>query len=306
MMENVQTVLSPESVFRVNEPLGRKTTLGVGGYARYYAEPATVDDLQLLLRHASAEKTPVFFLGRGSNLIAVDGEIPCLVVRLQHPSWRQLTVVNEEVIRVGAGLRLRELCVQAMNLGLAGFEFLEGIPGTVGGALRMNAGAMGGWIFEVVEEVRFLTMSGEECVLPREKLHYGYRHCLQLQEGCAVEVLLRASSRAPSQTIKGTITGFQEHRYQTQPKEPSAGCIFKNPNGTSAGRIIDELGLKGTGCGAAEVSRIHGNFIINKGGATSQDVLELIRRIRQEVRTRRGIELEPEVLLLGRNWEEVL
>jgi UDP-N-acetylmuramate--alanine ligase len=306
MMEGAQTVLSPEAVFRVNEPLGRKTTLGVGGFARYYAEPATIDDLQFLLEEASRLEVPVFFLGRGSNLIAVDGEIPSLVIRLQHHSWRQLAVVDDHRVRVGAGLRLRELCGHAMRIGLGGFEFLEGIPGTVGGALRMNAGAMGGWMFEVVESVRFLTLAGEDTVLGREELHFGYRHCEELQEGCAVEAVLRAPALAEHEAIRAKIGSFQQHRYKSQPKEPSAGCIFKNPEGDSAGRIIDQLGLKGTTCGSAEVSRIHGNFVINKGGATSADVLELIRRIRGEVHRQRGILLEPEVLLLGRTWEEVL
>lgn len=305
-MEAVRTVLSPDAVFRVNEPVGRKTTLRVGGFARYYAEPANVDDLRVLLQEAARHEIPVFFLGRGSNLIAVDGEIRCLIVRLQHPSWRQIQVVDDQLVRVGAGVRLRELCGQAIRLGLGGFEFLEGIPGTVGGALRMNAGAMGGWIFEVVEQVRLLTLTGEEKLLPKEELHYGYRHCLELQEACAVEALLRAPSRAESEQIRQKIHGFQQHRYETQPKEPSAGCIFKNPNGTSAGSIIDELGLKGAACGAAEVSRIHGNFIINRGGATSAEVLGLIRQIRQEVHRQKGILLEPEVLLLGRKWEEIL
>lgn len=306
MTETVQQALSSEAIFRVNEPLGRKTTLRVGGVARYYAEPATVEDLQVLLRQAADEQIPVFFLGRGSNLIAVDGEIKSLVIRLQHPSWRQLTVSNPQTVRVGAGVRLRELCGQAMKLGLAGFEFLEGIPGTVGGALRMNAGAMGGWMFEVVEQVRFLTASGEEKILPREALHYGYRQCVELQEGCALEAWLKAPALAESRMIREKVGDFQQHRYATQPKEPSAGCIFKNPEGTSAGRLIDELGLKGMSCGAAEVSAIHGNFIINRGGATSGDVLALIRRVRKEVHDRRGILLEPEVLLLGKRWEDVL
>lgn len=306
MIDQVQSLLSGEALFRENEPLRGKTTLKVGGIARYYAEPATVEDLRSLLREAAARKMDVFFLGRGSNLIALDGEISCLVIRLRHPFWRQLTAVEGTALRVGAGLRLRELCGQASKLGLAGFEFLEGIPGTVGGALRMNAGAMGGWMFEVVEQVRLITAEGEEKVLSRDSLHFGYRHCTELREACAVEALLRAPGRAETAAIREKISSFQQHRYATQPKEPSAGCIFKNPDGDSAGRLIDHYGLKGTACGDAEVSAIHGNFIVNKGSATSDDVVELIRRVRGEVQRRSGILLEPEVLLLGGTWEELL
>lgn len=306
MMEKIQSVLSPEAVIRENEPVGRKTTLGVGGVARYYAEPATVADMQVLLREANRLGIPVFCLGRGSNLIAMDGAIPVLVIRLQNRVWRQLTVEDGERIRVGAGLSMRELCVQAMKLGFGGFEFLEGIPGSVGGGLRMNAGAMGGWMFEVVEEVRFLTREGEDKTVPKEALHYGYRHCRELEEGFALETILRPPSRMESDLIKERIAEFQKRRTGSQPKERSAGCIFKNPEGESAGKIIDEAGLKGTGYGAAEISKVHGNFIINTGGATSDEVLELIRRTRSEVYRQRGILLEPEVLLLGRKWEEVL
>lgn len=306
MIEHVQAALTPEAVLRSNEPLRGKTTLKVGGFARYYAEPATVEDLRLLLREAANRELNVFFLGRGSNLIALDGEISCLVIRLRHPFWRQLTRVDENTLRVGAGLRLRELCGQASKLGLSGFEFLEGIPGTVGGALRMNAGAMGGWMFEVVEQVRLVGMAGEERFLPREALHFGYRHCVELREACAVEALLRAPGQAETTAIRETISGFQKHRYATQPKEPSAGCIFKNPEGDSAGRLIDRLGLKGAARGDAEVSRVHGNFIVNQGKATSKDVLALIRHVREEVHRKAGVLLEPEVLLLGGNWEELL
>lgn len=305
-METLQPILSAAAVFRVDEPLRSKTTLKVGGVARYYAEPATLDDLGILLREALKSQVEVFFLGRGSNLLAVDGEIGCLVVSLRHPRWRQLVPLEENRLRAGAGLRLRELCIQASQLGLSGFEFLEGIPGTLGGALRMNAGAMGGWMLDVVEEVRLFDRSGMEKVLRREDLHFGYRHCEELRDACAVEAVLRAPGRAETADIRQKISSFQAHRYSSQPKEPSAGCIFKNPEGDSAGRLIDHLGLKGTACGAAEVSAIHGNFIVNKGGATSGDVVELVRRIRAEVHRKSGILLEPEVLLLGANWEDLL
>lgn len=306
MIDDLSDSLSAEAVFRVNEPLRDKVTLKVGGSVRYYAEPVTLDDLRLLVREARRANLPVFFLGRGSNLVALDGEHSCLAIRLRHPNWRTLTVVDGTLIRVGAGLRLRELCGQASRLGLSGFEFLEGIPGTVGGALRMNAGAMGGWMYELVEKVRLLSLDGDEKVYAREALHFGYRHCEELRDSCAIEAWLRAPGFAETKAIRDKIATFQKHRYATQPKEASAGCIFKNPEGDSAGRLIDHLGLKGTTCGAAEISTVHGNFVVNKGNATSRDVIDLIRRVRAEVHERSGVLLEPEVLLLGGKWEDFL
>ncbi len=306
MLEALRDRLSSETVLRSDEPLARRTTLGVGGRARWYAEPSSVDDLLLLSREAAGAGLPVFYLGRGSNLLVMDGPIEVLVIRLNHPCWRRVEVLPDGLLRTGAGVRLRELCGEALRRGLAGLEFLEGIPGTVGGALRMNAGAMGGWMFEVVESVRVLNGDGGERLLKREELHYGYRHCRELREACALEAVLRAPGRAEAQNIREVLHRYQEHRHATQPKEPSAGCIFKNPEGDSAGRVIDRLGLKGTRVGDAEVSSVHGNFIINRGGATGTEVVGLVRRVRDEVWKQSRVELEPEVLLLGANWEDLL
>lgn len=306
MLEAVRQWLSPETVLRSNEPLAKRTTLGVGGRARWYAEPASVEDL-ISLKHAAAETgLPVFFLGRGSNLLVMGGGIEVLVIRLQHRRWRQVDMLSDGCLRAGAGVRLRELCGEALRRGLAGLEFLEGIPGTVGGALRMNAGAMGGWMLEVVESVRLVNGQGGETVCRREDLHYGYRHCRELRDACALEAVLRPPGRAASEAIREVLHRHQEHRQATQPREPSAGCIFKNPDGDSAGRLIDHCGLKGTRVGDAEVSPVHGNFIINRGRATSGEVVDLVRRVRDGVWKHARVELEPEVLLLGAEWEDLL
>jgi len=207
---------------------------------------------------------------------------------------------------VGAGLRLRELCSAACRMGESGFEFLEGIPGTVGGALRMNAGAMEGWMYDLVEEIHLLDRDGKLRVIPRADLRVEYRRCVELEEAIAIGAVLRAQGRAAAQAIRERISGFQTQRLNSQPREPSAGCMFKNPPGDSAGRLIDELGLKGLRVGGAQVSAVHANFIVNCGGATSADVIALVRRVREEVRKQRAIELEPEALLYGRDWTEVL
>jgi UDP-N-acetylenolpyruvoylglucosamine reductase len=298
--------LSPAAKLKREEPLALKTTMRVGGAARVYAEPASVADLQALLRTAHGQGVDVFMLGRGSNLIVPDEGVDGLVIALAHESWARFEPDADGRVWVGAGLRLKNLCGLAAKAGLVGFEFLEGIPGNVGGALRMNAGAMGGWMFDVVEEVRLMTLDGEVRTLPKSAMHVAYRHCEELHDAVALGALLRPAACADADAIARQIDVYRKKRQESQPREPSAGCIFKNPPGMSAGRLIDEAGLKGTRVGDAEVSPVHANFIVNCGAATGSDVLELIRRIRARVKEAKGIDLEPEALLFGQNWPDVL
>jgi UDP-N-acetylenolpyruvoylglucosamine reductase len=302
----VRPSLSPATRLSEREPLAPKTTMRVGGPARVYAEPATLDDLRLLLTAAGRQGLPLLMLGRGSNLLVPDEGVDALVLSLAHAHWQGFEPQADGRIRVGAGLRLKNLCGLAIKAGLRGFEFLEGIPGNVGGALRMNAGAMGGWMFDVVEEVTMLSRTGEVRTLPRAAMHVDYRHCAELQEAIALGAVLKPAASAPADDIRRQIDVYQKKRVESQPREPSAGCIFKNPPGHSAGRLIDESGLKGERVGDAEVSRVHANFIVNCGHATSADVIALVRRVRARVKAAKGIDLEPEVLLYGREWKDVL
>lgn len=288
------------------EPLGVRTTLRVGGAARLYAEPASEADLAALIRSARARGVPVFLLGRGSNLLVPDEGVDGLVVALNHEVWSAFSPRPDGRVWVGAGLRLKNLCGLAVRGGLVGFEFLEGIPGSVGGALRMNAGAMGGWMFDVVDEVRLMTPEGEVRTLAKAAMHVQYRHCAELESSVALGALLHPASAADAASISRQIDVYRRKRQESQPREPSAGCMFKNPEGTSAGRLIDECRLKGERVGDAEVSTVHANFIVNRGAATAADVLALVRRIRARVRAERGVELQPEVLLYGRSWDDIL
>jgi UDP-N-acetylenolpyruvoylglucosamine reductase len=302
----LRAAVSPATAIRREEPLAPKTTLRVGGAARLYAEPAGIDDLRALLRAAHARKLPVRLLGRGSNLLVPDEGVEALVISLRQPAWETFEPLSEGRVRVGAGLRLKNLCGLAVKAGLAGFEFLEGIPGNVGGALRMNAGAMGGWMFDVVESVDVMTFAGESRTLRREEMHVDYRHCAELHDAIALGAILRPASTSEAASIARQIDVYKDKRQKSQPREPSAGCIFKNPSGDSAGRLIDVTGLKGERVGDAEVSPVHANFIVNRGRATSDDVIALVRRVRARVEAAQGVRLEPEVLLYGREWGEVL
>ena len=298
--------LSPGTRLREHEPLAPRTTMRIGGPARVYAEPADEADLQELLLAAHTHGVRVFPLGRGSNLLVPDAGVDGLVVCLAQPSWQEFSPRPDGRVWAGAGLRLKNLCGLATKAGLAGFEFLEGIPASLGGALRMNAGAMGGWTFDVVDEVHLMSLEGRRRVLPKSALHYDYRHCTELEHAFALGAFLRPKAAGAAEAIRAQVEDYQRQRVVSQPREPSAGCIFKNPAGTSAGRLIDEAGLKGERVGDAEVSPVHANFIINRGGATGADVLALIRRVRARVKEVHAVTLEPEVMLFGADWRDVL
>ena len=304
--ERVRPALSRATVLTREEPLAAKTTLRVGGAARLFAEPATEEDLRTLLAEARKDGAAVYVLGRGSNILVPDEGVEGLIVTLSHRSWSGFETLPDGRVRVGAGLRLKNLCGLAAAAGLGGFEFLEGIPGSVGGALRMNAGAMGGWIFDIVDEVRLMSADGAVSNVPRDAVKVDYRECADLRESIALGAVLHPASRTDAQSVGRKIEDFRRRRHETQPREPSAGCMFKNPPGDSAGRLIDACGLKGTRVGGAEVSLVHANFVINRGNATSADVLELVRRVRAEVSKARGVDLELEVLLYGKDWRDVL
>jgi UDP-N-acetylenolpyruvoylglucosamine reductase len=302
----VKPLLAAITKVKREEPLAPKTTIRIGGAARVYAEPASVADLRVLLAAAAAAAIEVFVLGRGSNLLVPDAGVDGLVLSLAHEAWAKFEPRAEGRVWAGAGLRLKNLCGLAAKAGLVGFEFLEGIPGSVGGALRMNAGAMGGWMFDVVEEVQLITLAGEVRTLKKSEMHVDYRHCAELHTAIALGALLRPAASADAEAVSRQIDVYRRKRQESQPREPSAGCIFKNPPGHSAGRLIDLSGLKGERVGDAEVSTVHANFIVNRGAATSADLIELVRRVRARVRQAQGVDLEPEVLLYGKNWKDVL
>lgn len=304
--DHISARLAPSTCLREHESLARKTTFGVGGDARYYAEPLSVEDLSRLYRAARQAGLPVFFLGRGSNLLVADKGFDGLVIRLASEFWTEIKFLDETSCWAGAGVKLKQLCARTAQAGLGGFEFLEGIPGTVGGSLRMNAGAMGGWIFDVVESVECLDKLGDRWFLPRENFHPDYRTCPELENLIVLGAVFRAESKKTPEEIRQHMESLATRRKSMQPREPSAGCAFKNPPGDHAGRIIDQLGLKGRRIGDAEVSLVHGNFLINRGQATCRDVVALLREIRQTVQRERGILLEPEIMLLGQTWEEAL
>lgn len=294
---DLAAVLGRETVLRRDEPLKKRTTLRIGGRADVYVEPANERELAGVLRQCARRGTPFMILGRGSNLLVRDGGIRGVVISLAHPDFSRVEIENERV-RCGAGAKLKAVAVEARRHELAGLEFLEGIPGSVGGALRMNAGAMGAWMFDVVERVRFMSFEGEVFERAAGEVAVEYRGCPLLKTHVALGAVLQGVRAAP-ETVRERMDLFSRKRWESQPNQPSAGCIFKNPAAIPAGRLIDELGLKGTRVGGAKVSEVHGNFIVNEGEATAEDVLNLIRLIQTKAQSERGIDLRTEVEIVG-------
>ena len=289
--------VSGATVIRAGEPLARHTTLRVGGPADVYVEPASEIDLAAVIRFCAERQSPFFILGRGSNLLVRDGGVRGVVICLSAPVFSQITVVGEQ-LRCGAGARLKQVSVEAKRHGLAGLEFLEGIPGSVGGALRMNAGAMGSWTFAAVASLRYMDYAGEIHEQTAGEVAVEYRACPLLQSNIALGAVFQGRPR-PRAEIEHCMKSYSEKRWASQPAAPSAGCVFKNPDKIPAGRLVDELGLKGLRVGGAVVSAEHGNFIINDGGATAQDVLALIASLKARVLAERGITLHTEVEIIG-------
>jgi UDP-N-acetylenolpyruvoylglucosamine reductase len=289
--------LTSQTMLRRDEPLQKRTTLRVGGKADVYVEPASEPELSDIVKLCRERGVPFTMLGRGSNLLIRDGGIRGVVICLAHPAFSRVEVDGERMT-CGAGARLKAVAVEARRQGLAGLEFLEGIPGSVGGAMRMNAGAMGSWMFEAIERIRFMDYEGQVQERVASEVAVEYRGCPLFKDHIALGAVFKAH-RAEPEVVRQRMNSFSAKRWETQPNQPSAGCIFKNPTTVPAGKLIDELGLKGTRVGGAMVSDVHANFIVNDGTATARDVLNLIEIIRQRAKSTRGIELETEVEILG-------
>jgi UDP-N-acetylenolpyruvoylglucosamine reductase len=290
-------LLSAGAVVRAHEPLAKRTTLRVGGPADLYVVPANELDLSALLHFAAEKQMPFFVIGRGSNLLVKDGGFRGIAISLANTHFSRIEP-RERGLVCGAGARLKQVAIMARRQGLSGMEFLEGIPGSIGGALRMNAGAMSGAMFDIVETVSLMDFRGNICEKAPRDLVVEYRACKSLKTHIALAAVLRGTSASP-ESIEAQMNEFSRKRWQSQPAAPSAGCMFKNPPSIPAGKLIEELGLKGTRVGAAVVSQEHGNFIINEGKATARDVLELIALIQRRAREERAIDLQTEVEIIG-------
>ncbi len=295
--EKLKEIIGDEGDIRLYEPLAKHTTLRVGGPAQFWVEPRNEAAFAALIRLCRRENLPLFVIGRGSNLLVRDGGIRGVVVHPSGGDFDRIDVTGEE-ITAGVGVKLKQVAFAGKAAGLGGLEWMEGIPGEVGGALRMNAGAMGSQTFDNVVSVRYLDADGEPHVKTTAELEVHYRNVPSLAKNFAVSAVFRGTPQ-PANLILERLQASQQKRRSSQPAAASAGCIFKNPGPCGAGKLVDELGLKNTRVGNARVSEVHGNFIVNDGDATAVEMLELIEKIKKCAREQRGIELETEVQIVG-------
>jgi len=280
-----------------DEPMALHTTFRVGGPARRIARPSSPEEAAALLELAEAEGWPTLVLGNGSNLLAADSGLDTLVIHTGRMDG--LERAGERTIRAGAGLSLARLASFAQREGLGGLEFAHGIPGSLGGAVRMNAGAYGGEMRQVVRSVTAWFPGEGVRQLAAEELDFGYRHSVFCEKRGAVLAAELALEERDRDAIRARMEELGRRRREKQPLEyPSAGSTFRRPQGHFAGELIDRCGLRGARVGGAQVSEKHAGFLINTGGATCADVLALIAHVQRVVREKTGVELEPEVLFL--------
>ena len=282
---------------RRDEQMGRHTTFRIGGPAALFVECATVADLTTTTTILAEECVDWRLLGKGSNVLVSDAGYPGAVLVLGRDFKRH--VLEGDHLRTGAGVVLAALVRDAFSEGRTGLEFAVGIPGTVGGALAMNAGSRDEWIGSIVESVTLFVPGSGLVGVRGPEIAWGYRTSGLQSRGIIVESVLRLLEGDLDQ-IRRTMEASLRRRKRTQPlSTPNAGSVFMNPEGDSAGRLIESAGLMGTRVGGAVVSDVHANFIVNAGGATSADVLALVRLVRDTVKEAYGIELAPEVRFLG-------
>ena len=283
---------------KLYEPMGRHTTLLVGGPAQFWLEPHDFESMAAMVAYCRERGIPVRVVGRGSNLLVRDGGIRGAVIHPSGGAFSEVRVSANGEITAGAGVRLKKLASVAAAAGIGGFEWMEGIPGNVGGALRMNAGAMDIETFDQVRRMTFLDEDGTIRTRERDEVIAHYRNVPELRRNFALQAVFFGEPDTP-ENIQSRWDESRAKRKSSRPVMASAGCTFKNPQEMPAGKLIDTLGLKGSHRGKAAVSDVHGNFIVNQGGATASDLLQLIDSIRSTARNERGIELETEVKIIG-------
>lgn len=298
VLERLRAAMAEEnSTARLYEPMRNHTTLRVGGPAQFWLEPKTAEGFSRLVGFCHREGIPLRVVGRGSNLLIRDGGISGVVLHPSKGEFSEVRIEGDKLI-AGVGARFKKVASAAREAGLGGFEWMEGIPGNVGGGLRMNAGAMGSATFDQVVSVRIVDREGNIHEKRADEIEAFYRNVPELEENYALSAVFKGIP-AGREEIETKLNASKSKRKESQPVAASAGCIFKNPEGCSAGMLVEDLGLKDSRVGAARVSEVHGNFIVNDGEASAAEVLSLIDRIVETARKERNIDLETEVQIIG-------
>lgn len=293
---NLAEILGCEA--RKYEPMSKHTSFKIGGNADVYIKVNNLSKLSTILKECQASDVDYMILGNGSNLLVSDDGIRGVVIRLDG-DFRKITLLDDTTIFCGAGATLAYLCKFALNCGLSGLEFAWGIPGTVGGAVFMNAGAYDGEMKDVVHSVSHISPSGEIGRTEKENMNFGYRTSVYRSNNMIITGVTLKLKKGNPDEIRAKMDDYMSRRSTKQPLEyPSAGSVFKRPEGNFAGALIEQCGLKGKTCGGAQVSEKHAGFIINKSNATSKDVRDLIDEIQKTVSEKTGYSLECELIIL--------
>lgn len=286
-----------EDNIKIDEKLSSYVNFKVGGPADILLIPTSKEQVIKSITVCKENNIPVYVIGNGSNILVRDGGFRGVVISLKRV---HNVTVNDERIEAECGAMLKEVSDKAMENSLTGFEFACGIPGTIGGAVFMNAGAYDGEIAQVIESAELIDENGNIIRLTNEELEFGYRSSLVMKKGYIVLSAVFKLKKGQVKTIKELVDDLTNKREAKQPLEyPSAGSTFKRPTGYFAGKLIQDAGLKGYSIGGAAVSEKHSGFVINKGNATAKDITDLIKYIQNEVKNQFGVELHPEVRIIG-------
>ncbi len=294
-----QFLIDNDIEFNTDVKMSDYTTFRIGGNADFICYPKTISEIKILVAWCAKNNFEYFVLGNGSNLLVSDSGINGAVIYLSH--FKDIKLTSALEIECGAGVKLSKVCSFALENGLSGLEFAWGIPGTIGGAIYMNAGAYGSEICNVITECTYIDEEGQLVTADVSALELGYRSSVFSNKNCVILSAKFLLKPEKTEIIKAQMDDLIERRKSKQPLEyASAGSTFKRPVGYYAAALIDECGLKGASVGDAEVSTKHAGFIINKGNASCNDVLSLIKKVKQEVYMQKSVVLEPEVKIIGR------
>ncbi|MBW6464203.1 MAG: UDP-N-acetylmuramate dehydrogenase [Dethiobacteria bacterium] len=285
-----------KSNVKMNEPMSLHTSWQVGGPADYFVCPDNISEIVEIVRLSAKYNIPLYIIGNGSNLLVLDGGIRGLVINIGQ-SFCYINRIEKGLI-AGAGTAMTMLAKTAVEYGLTGIEFAVGIPGSLGGAVIMNAGAFGGYIGEQVKSVKVIAPDGEVKILSNDELVFGYRTSSLVGKGIVIEIELELAIGDKEQS-RSQMEHFLSERRRRHPSLPSCGSVFRNLPGNPAGQLIENAGGKGLRIGGAEVSTQHANFIVNTGTATAADILATIDSVKKLVKEKYNIELRPEVKIIG-------
>lgn len=297
--KELQEIINRKNILK-NEPMEKHTSFKIGGTADYFIKITSVEELKAILNFTKQKNIPLTVVGNGTNLLVREAGIRGIVIKLELKSFKIKRLSNEIIITAETGMTLATLANIALKEEISGLEFLSGIPGTIGGAIRMNAGAYGKEMKDIVLKTRYMTYDGKIKTLDLKDHNFEYRNSIFSKLNAIIIDTTLKLEKGEKEKIQSKIEEYAKSRKEKQPLEyPNAGSTFKRAEGLITAKMIDECGLKGYSIGDAEVSTKHAGFVINKGKATASDVLKLVEHIKKEVKAKFNVDIELEILVLG-------